>query len=312
MDREMLQMAREAKTARDRDGDVDERADAALALYEMGLYNFGGRDPREILADPASHNGRILPVATDDDAPRVRRGGEAAANQFGTFSVHTASDKQIAFIKRLLGEKDLSGIKVPDNIDTISKTGASALIDRLLNARPATEGPATPAVPAARLASDKQMAFLKRLIAERDYLSLLPADRTKVDYINGGGTPTAKGASALIDVLTATAYAPKPASTDADVEAGVYVNPDGAVYRVYLGQQSGRMLAAKVEGDEFVYAGAAARFVTSASRKMTIEEAAAWGKTTGTCIVCARRLDVPESVDRGIGPVCYARMGGEV
>lgn len=94
------------------------------------------------------------------------------------------------------------------------------------------------------------------------------------------------------------------------LEAGVYTAPDGSVYRVYRGQKSGNLLAARVVGSAFVYVGQADRFVVAGSRKLSIDEAAAWGRTTGTCIVCARPLDVPESVDRGIGPVCFSRMGG--
>lgn len=42
---------------------------------------------------------------------------------------------------------------------------------------------------------------------------------------------------------------------------------------------------------------------------LTLDQAAAFGHATGTCLVCARTLTDPESVARGIGPVCAARFG---
>lgn len=42
---------------------------------------------------------------------------------------------------------------------------------------------------------------------------------------------------------------------------------------------------------------------------LTLNEAAKFGHTTGTCLVCARTLTDPESVARGIGPVCASRFG---
>ena len=94
-------------------------------------------------------------------------------------------------------------------------------------------------------------------------------------------------------------------------DAGVYKNADGKVYRVYFGQQSGQMLCKEVVGTtkesaDFIYRGLAERYVTG--EKLPLDEAKAWGKATETCIACGRRLDVPESVDAGIGPVCAGKF----
>jgi hypothetical protein len=35
----------------------------------------------------------------------------------------------------------------------------------------------------------------------------------------------------------------------------------------------------------------------------------AYGKKFGRCAVCMRELSDPESIERGIGPVCAERMG---
>lgn len=155
-------------------------------------------------------------------------------------------------------------------------------------------------VPTKRKASDKQVNLIRKLAGEKE---LTTDDREKL--LGAVNSLSTKGASATIDKLFKL---PKAVAPVLEIEAGVYVNADGRIFRVYFGQQSGRMLAAEVVGQEFMYAGQADRFVEAGARRATIEEAASWGKATGTCIVCARRLDVPESVDRGIGPVCFAKM----
>jgi hypothetical protein len=315
IDRDMLNMAREAKRQRDEEGVVDERSDAVLALYEMGITGFAGLDPIAILADPAAFGHKIKVNAIveggDDGVFRGRRGGEPASNQFGTFAVHTASPKQIAFVKRLLAERDLGTIKVPADVDTISKKSASALIDQLMG-RPVKSGATAPT---GSQASDKQMAFLRSLISQRDYYSLVEADRRKVDWINSSDDhrPTSKGASELIETLKGTSYAPKSEQPKSvDLEMGMYRKADGTMYRVYQGRESGRMLAKRLvpdgnDGWEFEYAGMAPRFVT-ADERMSLDEAKAWGAQFGTCCVCAALLTDPESVARGIGPVCGSRV----
>lgn len=110
-----------------------------------------------------------------------------------------------------------------------------------------------------------------------------------------------------------SAYTPAAVGAKRDLDAGVYKNADGSVFRVYLGQQSGQMLckevvmgATKDDAAKFIYKGLADRFVTG--DKLPLDEAKAWGKATETCISCGRRLDVPESVDAGIGPVCAGKF----
>lgn len=103
------------------------------------------------------------------------------------------------------------------------------------------------------------------------------------------------------------------AQGDRYVEAGMYRLENGDIVRVYFGQQSGVMLAKKLVNDhgdhwDWDYMGKASRFIEAGTPKLSIEEAAKFGKMTGSCAVCARRLDVPESVERGIGPVCFGRM----
>lgn len=105
---------------------------------------------------------------------------------------------------------------------------------------------------------------------------------------------------------------PKIAAPKADEEiAGMYRDGEGTILRCYLGQQSGRMLVKALREQDgeyrYEYLGAATRFLRGAER-LPLAEAKEFGRMSGTCCVCARRLDNPESVDAGIGPVCASRV----
>lgn len=134
-----------------------------------------------------------------------------------------------------------------------------------------------------------------------------------IDYIvESNRTISAKisSHSAAAPTTSSDFIAPKKTYTKDD--AGVYRAVDGSFIRIYYGQQSGVMLAKRmtvVNGDlEYQYVGLADRHAKKIERKLTLDEAKKIGKATGTCCVCGRRLDDPESVDAGIGPVCAGKF----
>lgn len=160
-----------------------------------------------------------------------------------------------------------------------------------------------------RPATEKQQQFVTRLLGEKD--------TTGTAY--EGWTPdwsraTSKAASAVIDYLLTLPKRTESVSPAEEPEAGVYVIHGDEYVRVYHGQQSGRMLAKRInmeqDGGEWTvsyeYLGAAARVLVPAAtpERLSIEEVGSLGITTNHCLICGRRLDDPESVDRGIGPVC--------
>jgi hypothetical protein len=155
-------------------------------------------------------------------------------------------------------------------------------------------------------ASQKQMDFVNRLLGERDTTG------TKFAAFFTAPALTKTQASEAITALLAL---PKKSDTaPAEPEAGVYVYAGDQYARVYLGQQSGHMLAKRInfeqDGDDWTvsyeYLGAAAKVLTpdTTPTRLTLDEVAGLGVTTNHCMMCGRRLDDPESVDRGIGPVC--------
>ncbi len=42
--------------------------------------------------------------------------------------------------------------------------------------------------------------------------------------------------------------------------------------------------------------------------KPTLEQAKAYGRKTGRCMVCGRKLTHPASIAAGIGPVCAGKL----
>jgi hypothetical protein len=159
-------------------------------------------------------------------------------------------------------------------------------------------------------ASQKQFDFIKKLLSEKqvDAQTQELVDMCREHAV--AGTLRSKTASNLIDVLLAL---PRKKDASDDIQAGVYAVNGDMIVRVYLGQQSGQMLAKQVHltvGDAtYDYIGMARKVFADATTwtRLSIEEVGALGISSGQCIICGRRLDDPESVDRGIGPVCASR-----
>lgn len=175
----------------------------------------------------------------------------------------------------------------------------------------------------ARLISDKQIAFLKRLVGERDLTPELASVVQSARDLTVRREFTSKAASKLINALLA---APMKTATADEPQAGIYDLDGKMLVRVYLGQQSGKMLVKEIKISEvettalwsvvsketvveYEYLGAAAKVFRGVqnARRLSVEEVGQLGLTTNTCMVCGRRLDDPESVDAGIGPVCASK-----
>ncbi len=97
-------------------------------------------------------------------------------------------------------------------------------------------------------------------------------------------------------------------------EPGMY-RTDGEVYLVVT-SESGRLYAKKLvtemKGDAvhklaFEYDKGSIYKISKFDR-MSVEDVAKLGKTTGHCWVCARKLTVKKSVEAGIGPICAQKV----
>lgn len=150
----------------------------------------------------------------------------------------------------------------------------------------------------ATIVSSIQATLNRTDISARELINLLITQRD------------AKQATATTKERQQRALSATVTVSDDRVDGKAYRTPAGAVYRVYRGQQSGRLLAKlwNADADAFEYAGTAARVIPTNAREMTVEELQGFGQATGTCAVCMRHLTDDTSVARGIGPVCWSKL----
>lgn len=163
----------------------------------------------------------------------------------------------------------------------------------------------------AHQASPKQLAFIDRLLAERDLSDARPWVGPFVDHYRDGATIDRRQASSLIDVLleaprlTTHAAPPSARATTEPLAPGMYMVGD----RIFKLQQSqtGHLYGKELVDGRFTYAPGLLREV-HADDRMTLEQAKAYGQNTGVCCCCGRLLTDPSSVAAGIGPVCASRV----
>ncbi len=165
-----------------------------------------------------------------------------------------------------------------------------------------------------RPATDKQRTFVEKLLREKDLSGTKYADWTP-DWSRA----TSRTASQVIDYLLTLPRKGEANREEGELPAqpGVYWIHGDHLVRVYLGQQSGQMLVKRIhfeqDGDEktvsYEYLGSARKVLTpeATPERLSLEEVGSLGKTFDHCLACGRRLDDPESVDAGIGPICAKR-----
>lgn len=169
---------------------------------------------------------------------------------------------------------------------------------------------------APRPATAKQIGYIDNLAAQ--------APGPYADLLDQFGVATSTDltcgqASQLLDHLIPAAREARRAEhaerrlmqeTAAAVEGlsvGMYWR-DGVPIKVTPSRTSGVLVAKRLNDDgSWDYLGAASRFVR-AQHRMTMEQAADYGHTTGVCCCCGRDLTNPDSIAAGIGPVCASKF----
>lgn len=157
-----------------------------------------------------------------------------------------------------------------------------------------------------RPASEKQIAFIKKLLAEKD-LAMIPELALAIqDSLESDRPLPIQAASAAIDSLLPLPKLPV-AHEDGNAVGPGYYFVEGLIYQVVAAKSSGNLYAKVFSESGYEYSPGAMRLMASAQR-LTLEQAAEAGVQTGRCVVCARLLTDPESVAAGIGPVCALRF----
>lgn len=95
----------------------------------------------------------------------------------------------------------------------------------------------------------------------------------------------------------------------AKLELGFY-QLNGEIYNVKKSRSTGFLYAMHITDDapKGVRAPGVVKQLT-VEMKLTEQLAAQYGIRTGRCCICGKELTKQESIDRGIGPICYGRMG---
>jgi len=249
-------------------------------------------------------------VANVDTSTRTRYA--IPGQRCGSGRVRHLSDRQVAFIKRLMAERDTTNlVRLPgsEDIEHISLRGATDLIDRLLACPelPASQRPAAPK------ATEKQVSFIQTLV-----------EQTGFDWTSIGvpieDLPKARASKAIEHLLKLPKVArPAVAATTSapavEVDEGRYAVEVDGVLKFYKidkpteGRWSGYTFLKVQASDDFYPvkspASKAAIFalIAADAKAATIR----YGQELGVCGVCGRTLTDEASRAAGIGPVCAAK-----
>lgn len=204
----------------------------------------------------------------------------------------TPTDKQIQFLKTLCAQRTQAlaterwAHLLAGDINTARD--ASRIIDTLLKQVPVDINE-TPEYLALKADVEALRAVLSTLSGrDRDFAESLISQFDRSGRLSEKQVPHVKRLAAGTPTTT--------------VEEGVYVLEDGTLITVYTTKRG--FLAGKVwNGSAWEYTSGAQRRAAD-GRKITAEEAAAFGHATGCCVFCARDLTDDRSVQVGYGPVC--------
>ncbi|QUD15872.1 hypothetical protein [Nocardia phage KYD2] len=186
---------------------------------------------------------------------------------------------------------------------------------------------AAPAGPTARLASDRQRAFLQKLIGEQaDMYAAVGRDveaeairRTLITMGPELAAMTSADASAAIDrsiksnkglraqlAQLEDARTQQRAEAASGLENGVYRLQDGTIVTVRHTRQSKIQVGYVWDADAktFEYSGRRILRGLDAGMRLSVEECQEFGQDTIVCCVCMTPLENEESRRLGIGPVC--------
>jgi hypothetical protein len=107
-------------------------------------------------------------------------------------------------------------------------------------------------------------------------------------------------------VITARNAADRPEGSR-DVSEGFW-RIGHRIFRVKMSQKN-HLYAQELIGTTWTYAPGMMARLSQGGQPLTREAAETYGRTFGACALCGRTLTNPESIERGIGPVCASRAG---
>lgn len=294
---------------------VRERAESDDAT-ELELLN------RELLASGLRPVGSLTEAArptsvlgdNPEDIRAVRTRYAQPGQSVGNGVVRKVSPPQVALIKRLMGERDVTKlVRLPgsEDIENMSLTGARDLIDRLFGC------PYLPqSAVKAREATGKQLEWLRKLTDKEATGSVAETRAAAI----ANEPVTFEAASAALDVLFKAPRAATVVATEAALIPGIYRKGESLI-KAYLTRNSGQLVGAEwtlfedpeatkrgLKYGEFVYGGKRMLSGLTLDMLLTLEEAKAIGAEFHYCCACGIELTHPDSIAAGIGPICASKF----
>lgn len=171
--------------------------------------------------------------------------------------------------------------------------------------------------------TEKQVSYLQSLRASR---TPNVSEQAVAQWVTTVDRATV---SKKIDELKAMPIVAGPLSSKAQIaqqqakvtrpepEDGIYFVPDaegpGNIFKVYKmvhgsGRQGVKRLVVEDQEGSFLYLGLAVKHLPLEAKKMSLEEAQAFGRLYGFCVRCGATLTDEDSIARGLGPVCAGKF----
>lgn len=92
-----------------------------------------------------------------------------------------------------------------------------------------------------------------------------------------------------------------------ELDEGMYrVGED--IFKVYRTRERDILVTKQLTEGIFEYTGKKPLSYITAEDRMTLDEAKEYGRVTGTCCQCGRKLTDENSIAEGIGPVCSGKI----
>lgn len=287
--------------------------------------------PRCLMADMDAH---LISKGIDPNKYNTpmteKKFHRAPGTSTGTGTVRFISPAQVKYIKFLLATRDTTNLKLttnqfidPAKIEKMGLPAARALIGKLENCPEKAQ-----TVPVTEQGNDKQKDYLRSLIDQINAYGLVTLTEPDINRMFKSISEAISNLKILRDTSRQEYNRQQKANpvkaqtaNQNSVTEGMYRTDNGDIYKVQASKESGRLYAKKlvkldapktdkrgnVTTHVFEYAPGAMRNIKATDR-MSIEDAAEFGKRTGTCCNCGRTLTNPDSIDAGIGPVCAQRF----
>jgi hypothetical protein len=240
------------------------------------------------------------------DWKRKNNGSGRATSMQG----NPASEAQVKYIRGLLQEREYTTVEgkawntMLDN--GMSSVEASSIIKRLVERNHRVQTVDSDFV--GRPASEKQLSFIVNLAEQREW-SQDAFEAGTINAVLAGREVGIKPASHAISFLLEQ---PKKASVKAAEEIaveGIYFF-GGEYFKVQRAVHgSGRLYSKKFDRSTETWNRGGSLGKLTSEFLLTQEQAKAFGDLYGQCIRCGKTLTDEESIEKGVGPICFSKMG---